>query len=220
VNAEEARKIWEEEVSSKAQGFLEYIRKMILQYTYQNYAFLYFFEFPDFIKTIQENDEQAATNEFVQAILEKIICYFEYLGFKVKADTEKFKLWIAFLGTDNLKKDSFSEKLINIINARRNYRSSTGNEKLLNDIFAQIREKTRRSRSIKYPLTLNIPNTNTLLLEDLLELIDSLERKGYTVEIEDLVFNNKTLENREDIEKAINEEFCFEKMEINIIIKW
>lgn len=220
MNAEEARKIWEEEVSSKAQGFLEYIRKMILQYTYQNYAFLYFFEFPDFIKTIQENDEQAATNEFVQAILEKIICYFEYLGFKVKADTEKFKLWIAFLGTDNLKKDSFSEKLINIINARRNYRSSTGNEKLLNDIFAQIREKTRRSRSIKYPLTLNIPNTNTLLLEDLLELIDSLERKGYTVEIEDLVFNNKTLENREDIEKAINEEFCFEKMEINIIIKW
>lgn len=221
MNAEEARRIWDNEVSLKAQGFLEYIKKMILQYTYQQNAFLYTFEFPDFVNTVQGDEEQAISDEFIQAILEKIAAYFENLGFKVKVDKDKFRLWIRYLSGNELERDSFTEKLINIINHRRSYRASGGIEDYLSIIFSEIREKARRNRSIKFPLTLNIPNAKSILLEDLLEIVDRLEKKGYEVIIDGPLFNISSGDNREFIiNNAVNEGLCFEKLEICLIIKW
>lgn len=220
MKAEEARKIWEEQVSSKAQGFLEYIKKMILQYTYQENAFLYFFEFPNFVATVQDTDETVIPDEFAHAVLEKITAYFESLGFKVKVDKENYKLWITYVPINNLERDSFTEKLINIINVRRNYRTFSGIEEHLSRIFSQIRDKAHRSRSIEYPLTLNIANTKSLLLEDLLELIDQLEKNGYEVNIEGPLFTKGALDAKDCINHAIESGLCFEKLEIGLIIKW
>lgn len=220
MEAEEARRIWEEEVSLKAQGFLEYIKKMILQYTYQENAFLYFFEFPNFAATVQDTDESVIPDEFAHAVLEKITSYFEGLGFKVKADKEKFRLWIIFLKNKNLEKDSFTEKLTGIIKVRRNYRKFSGIDDHLGSIFSQIREKAHRNRNIRYPLTLNIANTRSLLLEDLLELIDELEKKGYEVIIEGPLLNIGKVDNKDCILQAIDNNLCFEKLEICLVIKW
>ncbi|NLT94453.1 MAG: hypothetical protein GXW85_02790 [Clostridia bacterium] len=220
MKAEEARKIWEEEVSSKAQGLLEYIKKMILQYTYHENAFLYFFEFPNFATTVQDTGEPVVPEEFTHAVLEKIITYFESLGFKVKADKENFRLWISYLKNKDLEKDSFSEKLTNIIKVRRNYRSFSGINDHLGAIYSQIKEKAHRHRSLQYPLALNVANTKSLVLEDLLQIIDELEKKGYEVIIEGLLFNRGTMENREWILQAMESDLCFEKLEICLIIKW
>lgn len=220
MKAEEARKIWEEEVSLKAQGFLEYIKKMILQYTYQENAFLYFFEFPNFVATVQDKDEPVVPDEFAYAVLEKITAYFKSLGFKVKADKEKFRLWIIYLKNNDLEQDSFTEKLTKIIKVRRNYRKFSGIDDHLGAIFSQIREKAHRNRSIQYPLVLNVANAKSLLLEDLLELIEELEKKGYEVIIEGALLNTGKVNNKECILQAIDNHLCFEKLEICLIIKW
>lgn len=218
VYAEEARKIWEEEISLKAQWFIEFIKKMILQYTYQDNAFLYAFDFPDFIKRVQGDDKQQVSDEFIQAVLEKVISYFENLGFKVKADRKYFRVWITYLKSKSLERDSFTEKLINIINVRQNHRTFTGIDEISADILSQIRENANRRRDILYPVTLNIANKKSLLLEDLLEIIDRLEKLGYMVSIEGLT--NGNLDNRESILKAVYAGMCFEKLEVSLIIKW
>jgi len=220
VKAEEARKLWEEEVTLKAQGFLAFIKKKILQYAYQEHVFFYLFEFPDFVKNIQSDDEEEFTEEFIQAIFAKITSYFEDLGFKTKADNKKYKIWITYSKGRTLAKNSFTENLLKIIDARKNYRAFTEIDDIIVSIKLQIREKARRSRSLRYPLTLNIPNEKCLLLEDLLDIIEKLEEEGYEVSLEGGLANPNARGNKDYILKAIDAGKCFEKLDIDLIISW
>lgn len=220
MNAEEARRIWEREVTLKAQSFVDYIEKKILQYTYQENAFFYVFEFPDFLKTIRAIEQEEVTEEFIQGIFDKITSYFKDLGFKVKADKEKHKIWITYMQKRNLKKNSFTDNLINLISVRRNQRTFTGVDGIVNDILSQIREKARRGRQIKYPLILNIPNEKSLLLEDLLDIITILEEAGFQISLKGLASNNDCQTIGENIEKAIEEGMCFEKLVVDLTISW
>lgn len=220
MNAEEARKIWEREVSTKAQVFIEFIKKRILQYTYQNNVFIYAFEFPDFVKSIQATAEQEITDEFIQGIFDKVTSYFKDLGFRVKADNKEHKIWITYSKHRDLEKNTFTDNLINIIKVRNYYRTFTGIDQILSDIQLLIRESARRNRSLKYELNLNIANEKCLLLEDLEEVIENLEKDGFTVFLEGDLYNNGLMDNMEYISKCSDEGLCLEELRVILHIKW
>jgi len=219
MNAEEARKIWEKEVSDMAQGYIEFIKKKILQYTYQENAFFYVFDVLNFIKSIKAAD-QDASDEFVHGVFQNITSYFEELGFKVKADYEKQKIWLTYLKRQSLKINSFTENIINFIKVRNYYRTFTGIDTVLSDIELLVRENARRNRNLSYKLILNTPNKKCLLLEDLVDIIENLEEAGFIVFLEGDLCNRGLMVNKEYILKCIDDGLCFEELWVNLNIGW
>ncbi|KJS22698.1 MAG: hypothetical protein VR72_03960 [Clostridiaceae bacterium BRH_c20a] len=219
MNAEEAREIWEGEVSEKAQGYIEFIKKKILQYTYQENVFFYVFDLPNFVNNIKATDLDAS-DEFIQDIFQKIIAYFSELGFKVKADYEKQKIWLTYLKRQTLKKDAFTENILKFIKVRNYYRTFTGIDSVIDEIEGLIRESARRNRNLSYQLTLNIPNEKSLLLEDLVDIIDKLEKAGFSVAFEGDLCNKESMDNKEYVYNCIDEGLCFEELRVNLIIRW
>ncbi|KJS86094.1 MAG: hypothetical protein JM58_07460 [Peptococcaceae bacterium BICA1-8] len=219
MNVEKAREIWEREVSDKAQGYIEFIRKKILQYTYQENSFFYVFDLPNFAKNIKATDLDAS-DEFIRGVFQKVISYFEELGFKVKADYEKHKIWLTCLKRKSLKEDAFTENINNFIKIKNYYRTFTGIDNVINDIERLIREGARRNRNLSYQLTLNIPNEKSLLLEDLVDIIYRLEQAGFSIFLEGDLCNRDSMDNKEFIFKCIDEGLCFEELRVKLNIQW
>ncbi|MGI6226873.1 MAG: hypothetical protein ACOYJ1_11530 [Peptococcales bacterium] len=157
------------------------------------------------------------TEEFIQGVFARIATYFTDLGFRVKVDPKKYKIWLIYSRKQISEKHSFTENLTNIFNARKNYRVSSEIDGTIKDIFSKIREKARRNRSIKYRLILNVPNKKTLLLEDLIEIIGKLEEAGFRITLDE--FSLSKVDILEKVQ-ANDAEIYFENLEVNINISW
>jgi len=213
MNAEEARRIWRNEVEKESKKFIDYIEKKILSDTYQENISLYLFSYTDFNEYIDLETE----DEFCSEVLKKTADYFQKLGFHVKSDLEDYKLWLAYLKKELSRNNIFTENLFNLLQMKKYYRFNL-KKNILENIEKLIREKAKRKKSLEYDLTINIPNENSLLLDDLQDIVNELLKAGYEVNILSLERGLELSSIPEILENK--DQFIFTEKQLRLIIKW